>query len=595
MAEERLPAAVRTILDTPVDTEVVAPDLDPIRLRAGGEVRDVEVALNRVQDSTVALAVQQASLRRTVAEAYVNLGRRNQALLSRQLEYITQLESDEADPDRLEHLFRLDHLATRMRRNAESLLVLAGHAPPRTWSVPVAVADVVRGALGEVEGYRRVRLCHLDDSHVDGAAAADVSHVVAELVENALTFSPPDVDVEVYGRRDDLSYVLTVVDSGIGMNADDLAGANALLASNDAFAVAPSRFLGHFVVAQLAHRHDMTVALTPSPSGGVTATVTLPGAMIGAVGVPDTAGPFEHGIASAPAHEGQVDDAPAAALPRRAAAPDPEPETLAPVADAAVDPPVQPVVQHEPALAAPPAEVHVEAPEPPAVADEPPAQPDEPVEAPRATEAPPSRARIGLGTFADLRATSPARPPTPAPAPAAEPVPARPAAFTPPAAPTERLDPAALAELAQVVEAATPVPVPAPASPPNPAISEDLLPNHLPRRGRRSNSLQAPWRRDRPTRVPDASPTTPAPSAVTPVPVGAPDGRVAPAPAPTGDPGAVRFGPTAHADAVARPDAAVAGTATVDGDERFAFFAAFRAAAERAREEAGIDNRRIGR
>ena len=149
-------------------------------------MHDVEVALNKVQDSAVSLAVEQATLRRNIADAYVNLGRRNQNLLSRQLEFITQLENDESDPETLEHLFRLDHLATRMRRNAESLLVLAGLAPPRTWSAPVAMGDVVRGALGEVEGYRRVRLRHVDDARVDGTAAADVSHVIAELVENAL-------------------------------------------------------------------------------------------------------------------------------------------------------------------------------------------------------------------------------------------------------------------------------------------------------------------------------------------------------------------------------------------------------------------------
>ena len=222
MAGQRLPAAVQEILETPVNETVVQPEVEPVRVHAGGEVHDVEVALNKVQDSAVSLAVEQATLRRNIADAYVNLGRRNQNLLSRQLEFITQLENDESDPETLEHLFRLDHLATRMRRNAESLLVLAGLAPPRTWSAPVAMGDVVRGALGEVEGYRRVRLRHVDDARVDGAAAADVSHVIAELVENALSFSPPDADVEVYGRRDDHGYVITIIDSGIGMHDEEL-------------------------------------------------------------------------------------------------------------------------------------------------------------------------------------------------------------------------------------------------------------------------------------------------------------------------------------------------------------------------------------
>ncbi len=164
MAGERLPAAVQEILETPVNETVVQPEVAPVQVRAGGEVHEVEVALNKVQDSAVSLAVEQATLRRSIADAYVNLGRRNQNLLSRQLEFITQLENDESDPETLEHLFRLDHLATRMRRNAESLLVLAGLAPPRTWTAPVAMGDVVRGALGEVEGYRRVRLRHIDDA-----------------------------------------------------------------------------------------------------------------------------------------------------------------------------------------------------------------------------------------------------------------------------------------------------------------------------------------------------------------------------------------------------------------------------------------------
>ncbi len=252
MAGDRLPAAVKEILAARRSEDVVHPDVDPVRVRAGGEVREVAAALNRVQDSAIGLAVEQARLRGNVADAFVNLGRRNQNLLSRQLEFITNLENDESNPETLEHLFKLDHLATRMRRNAESLLVLAGHEPPRTWSGPVEIGDVVRGALGEVEGYQRVRLRHLDDARVDGAVAVDVSHVVAELVENALTFSPPDTDVEVYGRRDEFGYLLTIVDQGIGIPADELERANALISSPDTGTFAASRFLGHYVVAQLA-------------------------------------------------------------------------------------------------------------------------------------------------------------------------------------------------------------------------------------------------------------------------------------------------------------------------------------------------------
>src|SRR5262249_28973447 len=254
MAGTTLPEAVNEILSTPPGVAVQKPDVPPVRAGAGGEVYDVEVALNRVQDSALELAAEQARLRGNVADAFVTLGRRNQNLLSRQLEFITQLENDESDPATLEDLFRLDHLATRMRRNAESLLVLAGHEPPRTWSAPVDIADVVRAGPGEVGGYHGVQRPHLDDAGVDGAAAVDVSHVVAELVENALTFSPPDTDVDVYGRLDDYGYLLTIVDHGIGISAEDLEQANALISSADSRTFAPSRFIGHYVVAHLPGR-----------------------------------------------------------------------------------------------------------------------------------------------------------------------------------------------------------------------------------------------------------------------------------------------------------------------------------------------------
>ena len=358
MANDRLPTAVNEILETPLEDEVVRPDVAPVLVKAGGEVRAVADALNAVQESALSLAVEQASLRRNVADAYVNLGRRNQNLLSRQLEFISQLETDESDPETLEHLFKLDHLATRMRRNAESLLVLAGNAPPRTWGAPVAVSDVVRGALGEVEGYQRVRLRHLDDGRVDGAAAADVSHVVAELTENALAFSPPDAEVEVYGRRDDYGYVLTIVDSGIGMSAEDLQHANELISAPNELSLAPSRYLGHYVVGQLAARHELTVHLAASPGGGLTAMIVLPAALLGitppapasAVDVdalpPDTLDvtAAERPTLTLPRRESAADDVPepaaasdaevlaapeaaVVALPMLSLAPEPEPET----------------------------------------------------------------------------------------------------------------------------------------------------------------------------------------------------------------------------------------------------------------------------
>jgi signal transduction histidine kinase len=610
MATERLPEAVRAILDTPTDADVQVPDVEPVTVKAGGEVLEVAEALNQVQDSAVKLAVEQATLRRNVADAYVNLGRRNQNLLSRQLEFITNLENDESDPETLEHLFKLDHLATRMRRNAESLLVLAGHAPPRTWGAPVAIGDVVRGALGEVEGYQRVRLRHLDDAEVDGAAAADVSHVVAELTENALAFSPPDADVEIYGRKDDHGYVLTIVDSGIGMAAEDLDRANALISSANALTFAPSRFLGHYVVAQLAQRHGLGVHLAASPAGGLTAMIGLPPVLLGMQPAPDV---DQSGVtegADREVVEGVVPlpTRPLAALPRRDAAPDVEtepataPEADGPASDrdlpvagatvlafAAPEPQLQTPEPPAPEPAAPVAFVEPEPPVLEAVPElEPVAQEPEPVGSaaaeqeigPNPVPEPPvekARPRLGIGSFADLRATPTPR--TAEPVPAAAPEPVAPASEAPaPAAPPLHpdFDPAApdhrvaFSEVAQAVDVAAGRGAEAPAS----AFSEDLLPNRLPKRGRRSN--KAVWSREKPAKPQLAPPPAPA-GAPTPVPQAAHAATSGAQPEPPVAPAAEET-PKAPAG---------------DGD-RLAFFAAFRSAAEQAREEAGIDDRRVG-
>ncbi len=651
MAGTRLPRAVQEILETPVKDSVVQPEVEPVRVKAGGEVHDVEVALNKVQDSAVSLAVEQATLRRNVADAYVNLGRRNQNLLSRQLEFITQLENDESDPETLEHLFRLDHLATRMRRNAESLLVLAGLAPPRTWSAAVAMGDVVRGALGEVEGYRRVRLRHVDDARVDGSAAADVSHVIAELVENALSFSPPDADVEVYGRRDEHGYVITIVDYGIGMHDEELDRANALISSASALTLAPSRFLGHYVVAQLAARHGLAVHLAASPAGGLTAMIALPAELIGmkaepAVQAPDNAaalfetmpdpserpplalprrGSPSDAVPAPPDLDVHVPEAQALAAPisfRDASSapvdlqlPDPRPDgSLAAPAERGVEGFAGVDWQHE--FDAVDAEVDeiVSGPESePAPEPEPEPMPaPEPVEA--APPAPAARPRLGLGSFADLRgAVRPAA--TPAAAPAeADPAPAPVAAAAVPApvvadpdrpavlAPDRR---ASFAEVAEAVDSAT-ARVTEPASP----FSEDLIPQRLPKRGRRASKLETPWVRQRPaesmTAVP-AAPAGPVPRATPPdaaMPATNGNGAAGPAPLPSRNgseaPGAQAHGadtqiapaPSTHVNGASVPEPGPAAAASAGGGERFAFFAAFRAAAEQAREEAGIEDGR---
>ena len=276
MAGRRLPEAVRSILDTPFGDDVVMPELEPITVKTRDEVGEVVAALNKVQERTLALAADQAVLRRNIADSFVNLGRRNQNLLDRQLEFITELEQVETEPDQLEALFRLDHLATRMRRNAESLLVLAGTESPRQWGMPVEMDAVVRAGLGEVEDYRRVSVRHLDDAAVSGGAAAGISHVVAELAENALLFSPPDEDVEIKGRRTSDGYVIAIADNGIGMSAEDLERANRRLSGEESYTVAPSKYLGHYVAGQLSARLGVTVRLQDNPAGGIIATVVVP-------------------------------------------------------------------------------------------------------------------------------------------------------------------------------------------------------------------------------------------------------------------------------------------------------------------------------
>ncbi|HKX70509.1 MAG TPA: nitrate- and nitrite sensing domain-containing protein, partial [Acidimicrobiales bacterium] len=192
MADHRLPEAVIDILDTPLGDDVEIPEVEPVAVPTRDEVSDVAEALNTVQDSALDLAVEQAVLRRNIADSFVNLGRRNQNLLGRQLDFITELETHETNPDTLANLFRLDHLATRMRRNAESLLVLAGIDPARKWASPVRLTDVIRAALGEVEDYQRVSVRGVEPATIVGSAAADLAHLLAELIENALVFSPPD-------------------------------------------------------------------------------------------------------------------------------------------------------------------------------------------------------------------------------------------------------------------------------------------------------------------------------------------------------------------------------------------------------------------
>jgi hypothetical protein len=276
LADHRLPDAVRGILDTPLGQDVAVPAIEAIRVRASDEAADVANALTSVQETAVGLAVEQAMLRRNSADSFLNMGRRYQNLLARQLEFITELEARETDTDFLAKLFHLDHLATRMRRNAESLLVLAGVETPRRWASPVPITHVVRAAVGEVEDFARVSVRSLTPVTVNGAAASDLAHLLAELVENALTNSPAHEVVFIRGATTGTGYRLAVVDGGWGMTGLDLERANRRLRGDEPSTVAPSRALGHYVAGRLAARHGVIVRLEQTAGGGVAALVDLP-------------------------------------------------------------------------------------------------------------------------------------------------------------------------------------------------------------------------------------------------------------------------------------------------------------------------------
>ncbi|MEV0463650.1 nitrate- and nitrite sensing domain-containing protein [Nocardia tengchongensis] len=256
---------------------------EPVRAdeSAGAEIASVASALDRVQTTAYELASAQARLRRNSTESMANLARRNQNLVRRQLGLISEFEREELDPNALSNLFELDHLATRMRRNAESLLVLVGESSPRRWSKPIPLTDVIRAGLSEVDDYRRVVLRRVDDTAIAGTHVSEVAHMLAELIENGLSFSPPDLEVEIYGRRLGARYMIAVVDHGVGMPPDQLAIANARLRGEADFLVAPTRFLGHYVVGRLAQRLGVEVELTVSPTSGVVARMLLPAELLG--------------------------------------------------------------------------------------------------------------------------------------------------------------------------------------------------------------------------------------------------------------------------------------------------------------------------
>ncbi|MGW0119833.1 nitrate- and nitrite sensing domain-containing protein [Streptomyces sp. NPDC003327] len=279
IAEQRLPMLVDQLSRTDpgrVDTRV-----QPIPIDSQDEIGEVARAFDQVHREAVRLAAEQAMLRGNVNAIFTNLSRRNQSLIEGQLTLITDLENNEADPDQLENLFKLDHLATRMRRNGENLLVLAGEEPGRRWDQPVPLVDVMRAASSEVEQYERIELAGVPEAEIHGQAVTDLVHLLAELLENATTFSSPQTKVRVTATRlPDGRVMVEIHDKGIGLTAEDFADINHKLANPPTVDAAISQRMGLFVVGRLADRHGIRVQLRPSgEQAGTTSLVMLPDAI----------------------------------------------------------------------------------------------------------------------------------------------------------------------------------------------------------------------------------------------------------------------------------------------------------------------------
>jgi signal transduction histidine kinase len=278
LADQRLPDIVSRLRRG--DDVNVADEAPPLDIGKTAEVSNVAEAFSTVQRTAIEAAVGQAELRKSVNQVFLNLARRNQALLHRQLAMLDTLERKAPDSEALEDLFRLDHLTTRMRRHAEGLIILSGAVPGRGWRKPVSVLDVLRGAIGEIEDYARVEVISTAEETIVGSAVADLIHLIAELVENAVSFSPPNTPVEVDAGLVGNGFVVEIQDRGLGMSEQKLAAINDQLAHPPEFDLADSDQLGLFVVGTLADRHGIKISLCPNAYGGLTTVVLLPHSIV---------------------------------------------------------------------------------------------------------------------------------------------------------------------------------------------------------------------------------------------------------------------------------------------------------------------------
>jgi signal transduction histidine kinase len=275
LADERLPLVVSRLRRG--DRVNVAAEAPPLAMHGSTrEVNEIAEAFSAVQRTAVEAAVGEAELRAAASIVFRSLARRSQSLLQRQLGMLDSMERGARDPDALDQLFQLDHLTTRMRRHAEGLIVLSGAPPGRRWRDPVPLVDVLRGSTGEIEDYARVDLITNAEDFVTGEAVADVTHLLAELIENAANYSPPDTRVKVIADRAASGLVVEIEDRGLGIAPETLADLNHRLANPPEFDLADADQLGLFVVSRLAARHEIKVSLRRSPYGGTAAIVLIP-------------------------------------------------------------------------------------------------------------------------------------------------------------------------------------------------------------------------------------------------------------------------------------------------------------------------------
>ncbi|NED94351.1 sensor histidine kinase [Phytoactinopolyspora alkaliphila] len=273
LARRKLPATLRKLNSgQTVDLESEAPRA----AHADDEISQVAEALNAVHRSAVQAAIERSDVLKGISGVYVYLARRSQVLLHRQLALLDSMERRIDDPDQLEDLFRLDHLTTRMRRQAESLIILSGVAPARRWRNPVPMMDVVRAAVAEVEDFTRVEVGNIPNVRITGTAVADLTHLIAELVENAVVFSPPHTKATVRGEVVGTGLALEVEDRGLGMSRQAMNDANRRIRETDQVDLLEADQLGLFVVNRLSRRHDVEVTLQRSAYGGVKAIILLP-------------------------------------------------------------------------------------------------------------------------------------------------------------------------------------------------------------------------------------------------------------------------------------------------------------------------------